>query len=152
MAQTHAGKEVPEGIKAFGNLLNMLFEAALGCKVSVRVLGGRNYNGILLDGAKFWVGLVYTDPGKLTFCTRCRIDHEAAARLGVGKVMRQGGTPVRFRWWREAALDSDSVGFFARNTISQMQWIEAFLRDCLEKARAISTADQPSGPGQPGGV
>jgi hypothetical protein len=24
-----------------------------------------------------------------------------------------------------------------------MQWLEAFLRDCLEKARSIETAEQP---------
>ena len=33
--------------------------------------------------------------------------------------------------------------------ISQMQWLEEFLRDCLAKARSIETPEQPPIPEEP---
>ena len=40
---------------------------------------------------------------------------------------------------------------FARSKVSQMEWLEGFLRECLAKARSIETPDQPPIPEEPEG-
>jgi hypothetical protein len=151
MTLTQVGKYMPEGLRALGNLLNMLFEAAVACKVSVNKRGGWEFIGLTLDGLKYWVGINFAEPEKLWFATRCRIDPEAATRLGVGELGEESWVPGRYRWWRSVELDSEEVHFFSRTKVSQMEWLEAFLRDCLEKARSIETLDQPPIPEEPEG-
>lgn len=150
MTLTQVGKYMPEGLRALGNLHNMLFEAAAACKVSARMWAGREYSGISLDG-KYWIGVSFADPEKLSFGTRCRIDPEKAAALGLGELAEESWVPGRYRWWRGVQLDSEDVYFFSRTKVSQMQWLEGFLRDCLVKARSIETPDQPPIPEEPEG-
>lgn len=150
MTLTQVGKYMPEGLRALGNLLNMLFEAAAACKVSSRISASRDYNGLNLDGVKYWVGINYTEPEKLWFGTRCRIDPEAASRLG-GELTEESWVPGRYRWWWGVNLDSEDIHFFSRNKVSQMVWLEGFLRNCLAKARSIETPDQPPIPEEPEG-
>lgn len=57
--------------------------------------------------------------------------------------------PGRHRWWRGVELDSEEVHFFSRSKVSQMQWLEGFLRDCLTLAKSVETPDQPPIPEQP---
>jgi hypothetical protein len=150
MTLTQVGKYMPEGLRALSNLMNMLFEAAGACKVSVKKSSGWDYLGLTLDSMKYWVGIDFSDPEKLWFSTRCRIDPEATAKLGVGKLKEATWVSGGYRWFRGVELDSESIHFFARSKVSQMQWLEAFLRECLAQARSIETPDQPPIPEEPG--
>jgi hypothetical protein len=134
MTLTQVGKYMPEGLRALGNLLNMLFEAAGACKVSAKKVGGWDYMGINLDGLKYWVGIYFSDPEKIWFGTRCRINPEAARQLDRGEITEENWVPGRYRWWCGVELDSEDIHFFSRSKVSQMQWLEEFLRDCLSKA------------------
>jgi hypothetical protein len=149
MNLTQVGKFMPEGIRALANMLNMLVEAALACKVSTEKSIGWKYIGFLLDGKKYWIGLNYEDSEKLWFGTRCRIDPEAATRLGEGELAEESWVPGHYRWWRSVELASESVHFFERSKVSQMRWLESFLRECLQMARKIETPDQPPIPDEP---
>jgi hypothetical protein len=149
MNLVQVGKYLPEGARALSNLLNMLFEAAAACKVPAKQSTSRDYFGIKLDGAKYWIGVGFDDPENLWFVTRCRIDPEAAARLGIGELTEENWVPGRYRWWRGIELDSEPVHFFSRSKVDQMRWLESFLRECVAMARSIETPDQPPIPEEP---
>lgn len=87
MTLTQVGKYMPEGLRALSNLLNMLFEAAMACKVPVKKSHTWDTMGITLDGLKYWAGVRFTDPEKLWFGTYsgCRIDPAAAAQHGLSE-------------------------------------------------------------------
>ncbi|MBY0523912.1 MAG: hypothetical protein K2R98_10970 [Gemmataceae bacterium] len=153
MTLTQVEKYMPEGVRALGNLLNMLFEAAGACKVAAKkTLGragpGRDYIGLKLDG-KYWVGIEFAEPEKLWFRTWCRIDAEAAAHLGVGQLGDESWIPGRACWEQVVELDSEDVHFYSRHKVGQFQWLESFLRECLVKARSIEIADQSPIPEDP---
>ncbi len=149
MNLTQVGKYMPEGVRALANMLTMLYEAASACKVSTEKSSGWKYIGFVLDGNKYWIGLGYDDPEKLVFATRCRIDPEAAALLNEGELTEENWVPGRYRWVRRAELASESVHFFERSKVSQMRWLESFLRECLDMARSIETPNQPPTPEEP---
>ena len=149
MTLAQVGKYMPEGLRALSNLMNMLVEAAAACKVLAKKATGNDI-GLYLDGTKYWIGVSFSEPEYLTFMTYgSRIDPEAAAKLGVGELADASGTPGRSRWVRWVELDSEAVHFFARSKVSQMQWLEGFLRECLAQARSIETPDQPPVPRKP---
>lgn len=143
MTLTQVGKFMPEGLRAFGNLLNMLFEAAAACKVSTKKTAGWDYIGLKLDRGKYWVGIGLAEPEKLWFSTHCRINRESADRLGVGEVGEESWIPGRYTWYRGVQLDSEEVHFFSRTKVSQMEWLEGFLRESMVMARSVETPDQP---------
>lgn len=150
MTLTQVGKYMPEGLRALANLMNMLTEAAGACKTSpVKKAASWRSIGLNLDGMKYWVGVLFSEPDKLWFCTRCRIDPELASRLGVGELSQESWAAGQFCWWRGIELDSEAVHFFSRSKVSQMQLLEEFLRECLTQARSIETPDQPPIPEQP---
>lgn len=145
--------QMPEGFRALANLFDMLFETAAACKVSAKKAVGwePSWNiGINLDGRKYWVGVNSAEPDTLWFGTyRCRIDPEAAARLGVGEIAEDNSVPGAYRWWRGIELNSESVHFFSRSKVGQMRWLMGFLSECLVMARSIETPDQPPIPEEP---
>lgn len=147
MNLAQVGWQMPEGFRALANLFDMLFEAAAACKVSARKAVGwePTWNiGINLDGRKYWLGVTSVEPDTLWFGTyRCRIDPEAAARLGTGEVSEDNSVPGSYRWWRGVELNSESVHFFSRSKVGQMRWLMGFLGECLDMARSIETPDQP---------
>jgi hypothetical protein len=143
MALAQVGKYMPEGVRALSNLMNMLLEAGAACKVRVSKRVEWEDFGVNLDAPKCWVGVNFSEPEKLWFGTRCHIDSEAASQLGVGELSEENWVPGRYRWWRGVELDSEPVHFFSRSKVSQMQWLEDFLRECLAQARTIATPDQP---------
>jgi hypothetical protein len=149
MTLAQVGKFMPEGLRAVSNLMNMLVEAAGACKVPVKKSAGWDFIGLYLDGKKYWVGVNFSEPEDLTFKTCCRIDPVAAGKLGVGELGEASWIPDRHRWTRRIELDSEPVHFYSRSKVSQMQWLEEFLRDCLAKARSIETPDQPPIPDLP---
>jgi hypothetical protein len=152
MNLAQVGWQMPDGFRALSNLFNMLFEAAAACKVSVKKATGSVPTlsiGLKLDGAKYAVGVNSDEPNTLWFGTRCRIDPEAAARLGTGEVLEDNSVPGSYRWWRGVELDSEPVHFFARSKVGQMRWLENFIRECLTMARSIETLDQPPIPDEP---
>jgi hypothetical protein len=149
MRLAQVSKYMPEGVRALWNLMDMLFEAAAACQVSAVVSTGRDYAGIKLDGQKYWLGVNFADSEKLWFGTRCRIEAEAARKLGVGEVMEESWVPGGFRWWNGVELDSEPVHFFSRSKVGQMRWLEEFLRECLKLARSVETPDQPPIPEVP---
>ncbi len=146
MTLTHVDKYMPEGLRALSSLLNMLFEVAAACKTSPKKAAAWDYIGLSLERNKYWVGLYYEAPEELVFETvHCRINPEAATRLGVGESDEEN-------WWRGVELDSEPVHFFSRDKVSQMRWLQNFLRECLDTARSIETADQPPIPEEPEGT
>lgn len=149
MYLTQVDWQMSEGVRALSNLLTMLLEAASACKVPVKKAAGWGYSGINLDGLKYWVGVYHDEPEKLWFGTRCRIDPEAAARLGVGELTEESWVPGHYRWWRSAELYSEAIYFFSRSKVGQIQWLMGFLRECLDMARSIETPDQPPIPEEP---
>lgn len=149
MTLTQVGKYMPDGIRALTHLLNMLFEVGGACRVSVQKAATWSEIGVHLDGRKYWIGVRYTHPEQLVFATRGQIDMEAAHKLGVGELTEENAVPGRFRWQRSADLDSESVHFFERTKLSQLQWLLDFLRECLSAARSIEIPDQPPIPVDP---
>jgi hypothetical protein len=148
MTLTHVGKYLPDGLRAWGSLLNMLSEAAAACKVSAALSADWESIGLKLDGRKYWVGVSYAEPEKLWFGTRCRIELEATAKLGVGEVAEESWVPGGYRWWKGVELESEPVHFFARSKVGQMEWLEKFLRECLTQARSIESSNQPPLPAE----
>lgn len=149
MYLTQVDWQLSEGVRALSNLLNMLLEAAAACKVPVKKSAGWGYSGINLDGLKYWIGVFHHEPGKLYFGTRCRIDPDAAKRLGVGELTEESWVPGHYRWWRSAELYSEAIYFFSRSKVGQLQWLMTFLRECLDMAHSIETPDQPPIPEEP---
>jgi hypothetical protein len=147
MTLTQVGKYMPEGLRALSNLMNMLVEAAAACGVQAKKVPGWSDIGLNLDGKKYWVGVVFSDPEYLNFKTMCRIDPDVATKLSDGELSEESWIPGRHRWVRWVDLDSEAVHFFSRSKVSQMQWLEGFLRECLAQARTIITPDQPTGDG-----
>ena len=150
MNRAQVGWQMPEGVRALSNLITMLFQAAAACNVSATKSSGWDYRGLRLDG-KYWVGVNFAQPEKLAFITRCRIDPEKARALPVGELTEESSVPGRYCWGREVELHSESTYFFARSKVSQMRWLEAFLRECLSQTQSIETPDQPPIPEEPEG-
>jgi hypothetical protein len=149
MNLTQVGKYMPEGLRALSSWLNMLREAAAACKVKkTRVSSAWDYSGVSLEGGKYWIGFILTDPEKLFFSTFSRLDTEAAARREIllVKDARAGGG---FSWTTSVELESEPIHFFSRSKVSQIEWLERFLRECLDTARSIETPDQPPIPEEP---
>ena len=145
------GWQLAEGTRALRNFLVMLQEAAKACQVSARQSVSLESIGFVLDDGKYWLGLSLDEPEKLWFGTRCRIDQEAAARLEEGTVESADWVPGGYEWWRAGELESEQVHFYHRSKVGQIQWLEKFLRECLEMAHRIETPDQPpTFPAQPG--
>ncbi len=90
MTLTQVGPYMPDGVRALASLLNMLMEAVAACKVTATRSTGWDYIGLKVDG-KFWVGIEISEPEKLRFYTNCKIQREAATKLGVGEVWEEPG-------------------------------------------------------------
>ena len=135
--------ELSGGVRSLRSLVDMLYEAALACKMSVKKSTAWDYMGVTLDG-KYWAGIMMDDPEKLRFKTQCSIDADAAAKLGVGELWQESWVPGRHRWGRIANLASEDTHFFSRTRAGQMQWLEKFLRECLDLAKKIEAPNQPA--------
>ncbi|HTU89371.1 MAG TPA: hypothetical protein VMF69_04665 [Gemmataceae bacterium] len=143
MNLTQVGKYMPDGLRALSSWLNMLREAAAACQVKkIRLSDAWDYNGVSLEGGKYWIGFSHTDPEKLNFSTFSRLDPEAAARRGI-PLLKSTEALGGLKWSKSVELESEPVHFFSRSKVSQMEWLESFLRECLEMARSMETADQP---------
>ncbi|HWY88115.1 MAG TPA: hypothetical protein VNX28_15395, partial [Gemmataceae bacterium] len=149
MTVAQVSKYMPEGLRALSNLMNMLSVAAEECDVTVSNFVRRDYFGLNLEGRKYWIGVNFSEPEKLSFRTRSRIDPERAAKLGAGELHEDKQVPGGFAWYRKVELDSESIHFFSLLKPSQKQWLESYLRVCLDQARSIETPDQPPIPKEP---
>jgi hypothetical protein len=58
-------------------------------------------------------------------------------------VLLESWAPDQDVWGVGVELDSKDVQFFSRSKVSQMQWLEAFLRDCIANAWSIELPNQP---------
>ena len=106
--------------------------------------------GIVLDG-KYWVGVHFTDPANLWFGTFCQIEAATAAKLGTGELSQENWVPGGHRWWRHAELSSEGGHFFSRSKVSQMEWLQDFLKESVAMAKAIESPHQPPAADQPEG-
>jgi hypothetical protein len=140
--------ELTGGVRALRSLVDMLYETALACQVTVKRSVGWDYIGIKLDG-KYWVGIMLDDPENLHFSTSCVIDADAAAKLDVGEVWQENWVPGRNIWGRSIQLDSEDTHFFSRTRPGQMQWLEKFLRESLGMAQRIEMPNQPPAADEP---
>ncbi|SRR5579884_1351628 len=137
MRTERVGWEMPHGVRALQRLLLMIDVAAAHLGVSASQSAGSEAMGFDLD-SKFWVGLAFDEPNCLRFqTTQCRIDLAGARNLNKGAVVEADWAPGGFAWRCLAELDSEPVHFFCRSMVSQLQWLEGFLRECLELARRI---------------
>lgn len=140
MTATQVSWQMADGIRALRGLLDMLEEIAAFCKVSAKKVTSWDSIGFQLD-RKYWIGVVYDEPAQLRFQTEgCRIDPQKAATVGVGAVIEKEWAPGGHVWRRIAELYSEEIHFYARSRASQMQWLEAFLRESLVVARQIEMA------------
>jgi hypothetical protein len=129
-----------DGVRALRSLLDMLEEVATFCKVSAKKSTAWDSIGLQLD-KKYWIGVSFDEPEQLRFQTEgCRIDPKEANNLGVGEVIEKDWAPGGLVWRRIAELPSEQVYFYSRSRASQMQWLEAFLRESLDLARRIETS------------
>jgi hypothetical protein len=129
--------ELPNGVRALRTFFDMLKDAAIAQgwrtadSVSFRWFG---LNVSPSDNATFWVGINTPSPSYLQFSTdRFPIDLEAAARLKIGEI--EDG-----KWNRWADLTGEETYFFCRSAASQRQWLEGFLRECVDAALSVSRA------------
>ncbi len=130
--------ELSGGVRALYSLTNMLFEAATACGWKAQVSGGRDYMGVRLDGNSYWTGIYYDRPEILCFETNYAfIDKEAAQKLESGTVFEWESEEGKFGWRRELNLEAEDIHFFARSKASQLQLLEAFLRENLEIVKSI---------------
>jgi len=137
--------ELAGGVRALSSLTNMLDEAATACGAKARVSGTREWMGVYLDGKRFRAGIYYGEPESLYFETySVKVLLPAAENLAVGEVYEWESEKGAFGWLRKLNLESEDVHFFARSKASQLQLLEAFLRESLELAKSISSPD--SGP------
>lgn len=148
MTLAQVGKYMPEGIRALSNLMNMLFEAATACQVEVgKPRWDEDGIGLYLAGKKYWVGVNFSEPENLYFNTcAVQVDPIATTKLGIGELQQEKWVPGLNRWISWVELDSELVHFFSRSKVSQMQWLEGFLRERLGQARSIELPEQPSVP------
>jgi hypothetical protein len=129
--------ELAGGIRALRNFTNMLVEAAHVAGVRVQPKATTEESGVYLDGRNYWVGVLYDEPDVLVFLTWNRsVNPEAAAALGVGEVS-EWSDKKGHSWRRELNLSAEDVHFYARPRASQMQVLEAFIRDSIEMARRV---------------
>jgi hypothetical protein len=150
MTLTQVGKYMPEGLRALNNLLNMLFEAVKSCNIS-SVKRAADWYDIGLrfkHGGKYWIGVHLDDPDKLWFRTLGPINAEAAGRLGVGELLEETGVPGGYCWRRGVQLDSEDIHFFSRSKVSQMEWLQEFLRECLIHAKSFEAPGYPVSPSE----
>lgn len=144
MTLAQVGKFMPEGLLALSNLMNMLVEAATTCNVVAKRTWTKEYIGLNLTGA-YWIGIDFSEPDNLIFSTWARIDSEAATRLGIGEVFQQRDAPGGYRWRRKLELDSETVHFYSRSKVGQMECLEGFLEECLAQARSIEVDNHHTG-------
>jgi hypothetical protein len=143
MTITQVGWQLTEGAKALRSFLVMLLEAANGCQVTAKRYMDLDENGFILADGKYWIGLQLQEPQKLWFATRCRIDPVAAGHLeGTVEKGRWSWVDGEYSWWRGADLESEDVHFYHRSKVGQIQWLEKFLRECLDMARRIESPCQ----------
>jgi hypothetical protein len=146
---TRVGKFLPEGLRALSSLLTILFRAAAACKVAATLSATWQGIGLTLEGGKYWIGVCYERPGTLGFTSWSRIDLEAARKLGVGEVVKENRAAGGYIWSRSAELESESIYFFSRSKVSQMEWVQGFLGECLTTALSIETLNQSPIPEEP---
>jgi hypothetical protein len=148
MTMSQVTWELPGGVRALRSLTDMLYEAAKSCGVQAQPWGSRDWMGVNLEGRQYSAGIYFTRPEALRFETFYRrVDQDKVARVGLGTVwewQNKGG----FGWFREMNLESEDVHFFARSKPSQMQLLEAFLRECLEIVKKVELPAEPPPQGE----
>jgi hypothetical protein len=152
MAITHVGWQLKEGGRALQNFMVMLQETARACQIPEKSYMSVDQVGYTLQGGRYWFGIMLAEPEKLWFATRGRIDPDAARRLGIGSVEPDepgNRVPGGMRWWRAGELESEEVHFYLLSKVKQIQWLEKFLRECLELARQIEIPDSTPDPPEP---
>jgi hypothetical protein len=143
--------ELAGGVRALSTLIDMLQEAASACGLKLRYQSYPRQLGIGLNHPAYWVGIYFDRPEVLVFTTNYRrVNPKTADRLGIGGVFEEKGAAG---WRREVNLDSEDVHFFSRSKASQLQFLETFLRECLETVRKIEIPeDRPTEPEADEGV
>jgi hypothetical protein len=117
MNLAHVGKLMPEGLRAASNLMNMLMEAAIACKLPVKKSAGWDYLGVSMQGGKYWIGIEFSSPEKLWFATYSQIDRIAADKLSSGEIYEDREAYGGYSWACGVELDSEEVHFFARSKV-----------------------------------
>jgi hypothetical protein len=141
--------EMTTGVRSLRNLVDMLYEATAACGMKAQIKGDAWWIGVFIDGRRYWAGIMYSDPETLVFGTdyAC-VDPERAENLGVGSTY-EWDDKKGHEWRREINLQSEELHFFARSKASQLQFLEQFLRENYELAKAVTIEAQtrPTVPG-----
>jgi hypothetical protein len=132
--------EMSGGIRALRALSSMLSETASDLGHSPQLHGDRDYMGVYLDRRAYWLGIKYDNPTVLEFSThRRKVDPQVAERLGIEGIVERDDKQGH-AWIRSLNLEAEEIHFFARSKVSQRQFLEKFLRDCLETVKEIEIA------------
>ena len=138
MAMQKIQPDLSGGVRSLRNLLMMLGEVIAGRKLSCKRSSDFDFIGFDFDAGQFWIGVDLESPSSLVFETsEMNIDIEKAAGSGVGGVVMDHWTGKKKKWVNKFNVSSDNAEFFALSQSEQMNRIESFFNDCLEKAKQI---------------
>lgn len=130
--------EMTTGIRSMRNLVDMLYEAAAACGLKAQIAGNRDMMFVYLDGRNYWAGIRYTNPESIHFATwNLKVDPQKVEELGVGTTFQWFNDKTQCGWQNDVNLELEEVHFFARSKVSQMQFLEQFLRENLELAQKV---------------
>ena len=73
--------------------MNAAWEVTDTCEVSVRRKAKWDHVGLDLEGRDYWVGVYYSEPEKLWFCTNCQIDAYGNRQLANSPTLQLTGSP-----------------------------------------------------------
>ncbi|WP_020471749.1 PD-(D/E)XK nuclease family protein [Zavarzinella formosa] len=144
MSMAQVSWELTGGIRALRNFSLMLAESAHAAGVRVTPQGTYHETGAWLDGKAYWIGIDFEMPNILKFMTWKRpVDPKAAQELGVGEI-HEWTNKSAHGWERKLDLAAEDVHFFALSRASQMQILEAFIKESVELARRVELTASPS--------
>jgi hypothetical protein len=143
MAIEAVAYELPAGIHAMQNLMSMIAEALVSCKIAIyQKSPGWDWMGYYLDPKaklKPFVGIYYDAPTQLTF--EGFLDTKADNYEAIcNQLAQHGAIRADGCWTRQQDLASEEVHFFALGKVSQMRCIEVFI---LEAWRIFRETNQP---------
>ena len=140
MTMEQVGHEMITGLRAMGNFIAMLGEAATAVNQrSVKPGRSAEWTGFWLERKQYWIGFRYDDPHILILeAHRTAINQEAIAALGTGEAIEE--SPGVWIWQNWVDLESEEADFFSRTRNDQLQFLERFIRESLAVARQLGSA------------
>lgn len=143
--------ELTGGIRALRALTDMLREAAAYQKLPAQPRAQSDYMGIKLGTnlkrPDYYLGIYFDRPEVLVFETAyAKVDPQAAAQPGIEGEVYEWASGNGYGWRRELNLLAEESAFFVRTRARQIQLLDRFLRECLERVRQIQLPAEAAPP------